>query len=176
MTDLAHDRAVVGADLRDRLMEFLLKESAALDERRYGDWLGFLTEDFVYEMPVPLSREDPSLPQHASGLYLAHESKSFLSMRFGRVDSDYAWAERPAAFLRHFVCNLRLIDVGEDDSRWTVATNVMVVRSRLPEPPTLSSAGRRDVIVLTDEGLRLQHRTVFLDAELPNDTQTSIIY
>jgi 3-phenylpropionate/cinnamic acid dioxygenase small subunit len=176
VTDLAHDRADVGADLRSRLMEFLLEESAALDERRYGDWLGFLTEDFLYEMPVPLSREDPSLPQHASGLYLAHESKSFLSMRFGRVDSDYAWAERPAAFLRHFVCNLRLIDAGEDDSRWTVATNVMVVRSRLPEPPTLSSAGRRDVIVLTDEGLRLQHRTVFLDAELPNDTQTSIIY
>lgn len=176
MTGLAYGGALAGTDLRTRLMDFLVEESAALGERRYDDWLGFLTEDFVYEMPVPVSREDPSLPQHASGLYLAHESKSFLRMRFSRVDSDYAWAERPAAFVRHFVSNLRVADADEDGSSWTVTTNVMVVRSRLPEPPTLSSAGRRDVIVLTGEGLRLQHRTVFLDAELPTDTQTSIIY
>jgi 3-phenylpropionate/trans-cinnamate dioxygenase subunit beta len=163
--------------LRTRLTDFLVAESAALDERRYDDWLGMLAEDFVYEMPVPLSREDPGLPQHASGLYLAHESKSFLAMRFGRVSSDYAWSERPAAFLRHFVSNLRLLGEADPDAgRWTVATNVMVVRSRLPEPPVLSSAGRHDLIVATDEGLRLAHRTVLLDAELPTDSQTSIIY
>jgi 3-phenylpropionate/cinnamic acid dioxygenase small subunit len=171
---------VIDADtgLRARLMDFFVEESAALDDRRYADWLGMLTEDFVYEVPVPVSREDPALPQHADGLYLAHESKSFLSMRFGRVQSDYAWAERPAAFIRHFVSNLRVLDdsTAAVGGRWTVATNVLVARSRLPEPTTLSSAGRRDVIVETDEGLRLQHRTVLLDAELPSDSQTNVIY
>jgi 3-phenylpropionate/cinnamic acid dioxygenase small subunit len=168
----------VDTGLRTRLMDFLVEESAALDERRYGDWLAMLTDDFVYEVPVPLSREDPSLPQHAEELFLAHESKSFLSMRFSRVESDYGWAERPAAFIRHFVSNLRVLDEvpGADGRRWTVATNVLVVRSRLPEPPSLSSAGRRDVIVETGEGLRLQHRVVYLDAELPTDSQTSVIY
>jgi 3-phenylpropionate/cinnamic acid dioxygenase small subunit len=171
----------VDTGLRTRLLDFLVDESAALDERRYQDWLGLLTDDFVYEVPVPVSREDPGLPQHAEGLYLAHESKSFLSMRFARVASDYAWAERPAAFLRHFVSNLRVLDDGTDGGtdgrgRWTVATNVLVARSRLPEPTSLSSAGRHDVIVETAEGLRLQHRTVFLDSELPNDSQTSVIY
>jgi 3-phenylpropionate/cinnamic acid dioxygenase small subunit len=142
-----------------------------------------LTDDFVYEVPVPVSREDPGLPQHAEGLYLAHESKSFLTMRFTRVASDYAWAERPAAFIRHFVSNLRVLDGGAGDGgadggggRWTVATNVLVARSRLPESTALSSAGRHDVIVETPDGLRLQHRTVYLDSELPNDSQTSVIY
>jgi 3-phenylpropionate/cinnamic acid dioxygenase small subunit len=164
----------VDTDLRSRLTDFLVAESAALDERRYDDWLAMLTDDFVYEVPVPLSREDPALPQYAEQLYLAHESKSFLAMRFGRVGSDYAWAERPAAFVRHFMSNLRVLEGG--DGRWVVATNVLVVRSRLPEPTTLASAGRRDVIVETPDGLRLQHRTVHLDAELPSDSQTSVIY
>jgi 3-phenylpropionate/cinnamic acid dioxygenase small subunit len=166
----------VDTGLRTRLLDFLVEESAALDERRYTDWLGLLTEDFVYEVPVPQSREDPGLAQHAEGLYLAHESKSFLTMRFSRVESDYAWAERPAAFIRHFVSNLRVLDDGAANGRWRVATNVLVARSRLPEATSLSSAGRHDVIVETPEGLRLQHRTVFLDSELPNDSQTSVIY
>lgn len=165
----------VDTGLHTRLMTFLVEESAALDERRFDDWLGMLTGDFVYEVPVPLSREDPALPQHAEGLYLAHESKSFLAMRFGRVGSDYAWAERPAAFVRHFVSNLRILE-DDGNGRWTVATNVLVVRSRLPEPTSLSSAGRRDVVVETAEGLRLQHRVVLLDAELPTDSQTGVIY
>jgi 3-phenylpropionate/cinnamic acid dioxygenase small subunit len=168
----------VDTGVRARLQDFLMAESAALDERRYQDWLGMLTDDFVYGVPVPVSREDPGLPQHAEGLYLAHESKSFLSMRFSRVESDYAWAERPAAFLRHFVSNVRVLGDGGVDGagRWTVASNVLVARSRLPEPTSLSSAGRHDVIVETVDGLRLQHRTVYLDSELPTDSQTSVIY
>jgi 3-phenylpropionate/cinnamic acid dioxygenase small subunit len=168
----------VDTGLRTRLLDFLVEESAALDERRYTDWLGLLTDDFVYEVPVPQSREDPALAQHAEGLYLAHESKSFLTMRFTRVESDYAWAERPAAFVRHFVSNVRVLDgaAADGSGRWTVATNVLVTRSRLPEATALSSAGRRDVIVETQEGLRLQHRAVYLDSELPNDSQTSVIY
>ena len=166
----------VDTGVRTQLLDFLVEESAALDERRYTDWLGMLTDDFVYEVPVPVSREDPGLPQHAEGLYLAHESKSFLTMRFARVESDYAWAERPAAFLRHFVSNLRVLDAGADSGRWTVASNVLVARSRLPEATSLSSAGRHDVILETPDGLRLQHRIVYLDSELPTDSQTSVIY
>lgn len=170
---------MIDVDARTFLMDFLVAESAALDERRYDDWLAMLTDDFVYEVPVPLSREDPSLSQYADGQYLAHESKSFLSMRFSRTASDFAWAERPAGFHRHFVSNLRVLEEGRNDAgqrSWAVATNVMVVRSRQPEPPSLSSAGRRDLIVETELGLRLQNRVVSLDVEVPTDSQTSVIY
>ena len=96
-------------------------------------------------------------------------------MRFVRFSHDHAWSERPLAFIRHFVSNLRILDQIEDQ-QWTVATNVLVTRARLPEPTTICTAGRRDVIVATPEGLRLKHRAVFLDTELPTDEQLGVIY
>lgn len=162
------------AGLTSRLTDFFVAESAALDERRFDDWLGMLAEDFVYVVPVPMSREDPSLDPYDSRLFLAHESKSFLTMRFGRVSSDYAWAERPAAFVRHFVSNVRVLDGRPGE--WTVASNVMVVRTRLPEPPTLCSAGRIDVVRESGSGFLLAHRTVHIDSEVPTEGQASVIY
>ena len=162
-------------NIYDDIWTFLIAESAALDEHRQSDWLNFLTEDFIYEIPVPLSREDPTQSPYDETILLSHESKSFLKMRFARLSSDHAWSERPLAFIRHFVSNLRILDQ-IDDQQWTVATNVMVTRARLPEPTTMSTAGRRDVIVATPEGLRLKHRTVFLDTELPTDGQLGVIY
>lgn len=159
-----------------RIAEFLFAESAALDEHRHQDWLAMLADDFVYTMPVPRSKEDPHQSPYDETTYLAHESKSYLEMRFARVLSDHAWSERPAAFFRHFVSNVRVL---EDDGpdRWTVASNVLVVRSRLPEmTPTLSTAGRHDVIVAGQDGLLLQRRTVFIDTELPTDSALGVIY
>ena len=157
------------------LWDFLIDESAMLDEHQYAQWLQLLTDDFVYVMPVPRSTEDMSESAYDDSTFLANESKSFLSMRFARVESDHAWSERPRAFTRHFITNFRVI--GEaDDQTFTVVTNALVYRSRQPAPVTLSSAGRRDVIVRSAEGFKLQHRTVFLDTELPEDGQLAVIY
>ena len=158
------------------ILAFLVAESAALDEGRHAEWLDMLTDDFVYAIPVPQSREDPAMSSYGDGLYLAHESKSFLGMRFRRIASDFAWAERPTAFVRHFVSNLRILSADEERGGWSVATNVLVAKSRLGDPVSLSSAQRRDEVVLTDAGWRLARRTVLLDTELPTDDQLTVIY
>jgi 3-phenylpropionate/cinnamic acid dioxygenase small subunit len=155
--------------------DFLVNESAALDEHRHGDWLGLLTDDFVYEIPVPRSREDLTQSPYDMTTFLAHESKSFLQMRFTRLSSDHDWSEHPPAFFRHFISNFRVVEELDGES-WTVATNVRVVRARLPEPTTMSTAARRDIIVATPDGLRLRHRVVFLDTALPTDGQLGVIY
>ena len=105
------------------LWDFLVNESAALDEHRQRDWLTFLADDFTYEIPVPRSREDLNESPYDMTTFLAHESKSFLQMRFARLESDHAWSEHPTAFFRHFISNLRVIDEVPGES-WTVATNV----------------------------------------------------
>ncbi|MGW4822792.1 DUF308 domain-containing protein [Streptomyces sp. NPDC004227] len=149
----------------------ILLESAALDEGRHAEWLDMLTDDFVYAIPVPQSREDPAMSSYGDGLYLAHESKSFR-----RIASDFAWAERPTGFVRHFESNLRILSADEERGGWSVATNVLVAKSRLGDPVSLSSAQRRDELVLTDAGWRLARRTVLLDTELPTDDHLTVIY
>ncbi|WP_327242085.1 aromatic-ring-hydroxylating dioxygenase subunit beta [Streptomyces sp. NBC_01320] len=169
-----------GIEQNRRIEQFLIEEAAHLDAGRYDDWLTLLDEDFLYRVPVPLSREDPALGRYDETLEFANESKSFLAMRFGRVASDHAWAERPTASIRHFVTNFRIQAAeptpGSDNPRWTVHTNVLVVRARLPEPPVLASAERRDVIELIQGSLRLVRRDVFLDAEVPTDGQLAVIF
>jgi 3-phenylpropionate/cinnamic acid dioxygenase small subunit len=166
-----------GSSTLQRISEFLIHEAALLDGGRYDEWLDLLHDDFRYSVPVPMSREDPYLPRHDEHTEYANESKSFLQMRFSRIGSDYAWSERPPAFTRHFVSNVRMVD-GSDDAagRWEVAANVLVVRARLPEEPVMSTAERRDVIVDDGGQLRLLKRSVYLDTEIPNESQLGVIY
>lgn len=167
--------AAIGVDCQREVEQFLVDESELLDSNRQNEWLDLLHESFIYRMPVPVAREEPTQNQYDSVLEFANESKSFLEMRFGRVSSDFAWAERPPAFVRHFVTNFR-ISALEGDDAWAVRTNVLLMRARQPEPPVLASAERHDRIERHDGKLLLCERIVYLDAEIPNDTQLGTIY
>lgn len=165
----------VSLELHREIEQFLVDEADLLDTHRQSEWLDLLHDDFSYRMPVPVAREEPGQSQYDAVLEFANESKSFLAMRFQRVDSDFAWAERPAAFVRHFVSNVRIVELDAGQS-WRVRTNVMLVRSRLPEPPSLASAERVDLIERHDGRLLLRERVVYLDAEHPTDSQLSSIF
>jgi 3-phenylpropionate/cinnamic acid dioxygenase small subunit len=165
----------VAANIRHEVEDFLYRESRLLDEHRHDEWLDLLDDDFLYRMPLPVAHEEISAGRYDSVVELANESKSFLRMRFGRIDSDFAWAERPAPFIRHFVSNVIVEEAGPGEE-WIVWSNVMVVRSRQPEDPILASAGRRDRIRRHGESFRLLGRTVYLDTEVPNDGQLGVIY
>ncbi|MDI6909354.1 aromatic-ring-hydroxylating dioxygenase subunit beta [Nocardioides sp.] len=165
----------VSIELHREIEQFLVDEADLLDTHRQAEWLDLLHDDFSYRVPVPVAREEPTQDHYDAVLEFANESKSFLSMRFQRADSDFAWAERPAAFVRHFVSNLR-IDELDPGRAWRVRTNVMVVRARLPESPVLASAERVDRIERHDGRLLLRERVVRLDTERPNDSQLSSIF
>ncbi|GAA4988015.1 hypothetical protein GCM10023205_68680 [Yinghuangia aomiensis] len=155
--------------------EFLFEESAALDETRYGDWLDLLTEDFRYEVPQPITPQSPDEPQYTSRMPISSESKGSLRMRFDRMSSEYAWADRPKHFLRHFVSNIRVRRIGDDV--WEVRSNVLVARSRTSEETVLATAGRLDVLHGNPkDGFRLAARTVHLDVEVPSAAQLAPIY
>ena len=167
------EAATLTIALRLEVEDFLYRESRLLDEHRHDDWLALLDDTFVYRMPLPVAHEEISAGRYDSVIELANESKSFLRMRFGRISSDFAWAERPAPFLRHFVSNVIVEDAGDE---LVVLSNVMVVRSRQPEDPVLASAGRRDRMRRHGESFRLLERIVYLDTEVPNDGQLGVIY
>lgn len=165
----------VSPELRHEIEQFLIHEAELLDTHRQVEWLDLLHDSFIYRMPVPVAREEPSLSQYDPVLEYANESKSFLAMRFGRLESDFAWSERPPAFVRHFVTNLRVEQLATE-AAWRVRTYVMVMRSRLPEMPVLATAERVDRIERHDGKLLLIERAVYLDTERPNDAQLSSIF
>ncbi|MFF4825667.1 aromatic-ring-hydroxylating dioxygenase subunit beta [Streptomyces sp. NPDC001312] len=162
--------------MRAEIEDFLVHEAELLDTGRYGEWLDLLHEDFLYRVPVPLAREDPTQSPYDDVLEYANESKSFLEMRFRRIASDFAWAERPAAMVRHFVSNFRVEPEEGDVEAYRVRTNVLVVRARLPEVPVIATAGRHDRIVRQDGVLLLASRVVHLDAEVPTESQLGVIF
>jgi 3-phenylpropionate/cinnamic acid dioxygenase small subunit len=179
MTTAIDAHAVDDTEQRE-IERFLVEEASLLDARRYDEWLALLHDEFSYHVPVPLSREDSRSERYDDVMEYANESKSFLEMRFRRIKSDYAWAEHPAAYMRHFVTNFRVdcLDPrpGSTNPTWLTRTNVLLVRARLPEPPVMTSAERHDVIERAEGRLLLRRRDVYLDTEVPDDVQLGIIF
>jgi 3-phenylpropionate/cinnamic acid dioxygenase small subunit len=162
-------------DLDAALTAFLTEESAALDERRYADWLNALAELFIYQVPVPLLREDPGLPRHSDSALLFEATKNVLAMKLGRVKLHHAWSDRPSGTMRHFIGGVRVFDL-PDPVMLRVDSNVLATFSRGRDETELATAGRQDVITVTADGYRLLRRRVLLDVEVPTWTQLSIIF
>lgn len=160
-------------------VRFLFDEAAALNDERYDDWLRLLTEDFDYRMPAPCLRDDPTLPRYDEDALLAWESCNSLRLRFHRLSSEFAWADRPPALHRRHVTSVRVIGRvhdAEGRQEHIVRSDVLVARSRRPDGTSIVSAGREDVIRAEAGALRLARRRVELDVELPEVSQISIIF
>lgn len=163
-------------DLATAVHDFLIEESAALDETRYDDWLDRLADGFLYQIPVPLLREDPNLPRHSAHAVLFEATKRVLSLKLGRVGLRHAWSDRPGGSTRHFVGSVRVFET-DDVDRFRVDSNVFVSWSRGRGETAYASAGRQDIILRRGEGMwSLLRRRVMLDGEVATHEQLSIIY
>lgn len=172
---LAH---AIGSGYEGSVTRFLLHEAALLNEQRWDEWLELVTEDFEYRMPSPCVRDDPTQPQYDEDALLSWESTASLRLRFERISSDFAWADRPPPKERRHVTSARIL-AEEDGLRGrelVVASDVLVARSRRPDGAHLVSAGRRDRIRVVDGSLRLAARRVYIDLERPSVTQISMLY
>jgi len=163
------------ADLDGELAAYFTEESSALDGRRYDDWLKFLDDRFVYQVPVPVTREDPRLSRHSDEAFLFEATKHILGMKVGRIDKQHAWSDRPSGVMRHFLSGTRVFETDETDVL-RAETNVFATYFRGESEGEFCSASRVDVVLRSGDGLRLLWRRVLLDVTLPSTAQLSIIY
>lgn len=163
-------------DLTGALQELYIDEAASLDEWRYDDWLAMLAPGFIYQVPVPLLREDRSLPRHSDRAMVFEATKQIMAMKLGRVDQHYAWSDRPGAAVRHMVGNVRVFDT-QRPGDFRVDSNVFASWNRGIEESAFASAGREDVVRSLDDGrFLLLRRRVLLDVEVATYLQLSIIF
>jgi 3-phenylpropionate/cinnamic acid dioxygenase small subunit len=163
------------SDLAAAATAFLHHETHLLNSERYDEWLALLADDFDYRMPQPVLRDDPALPRHSEVSLLAWESVASLTLRFERILTDFAWADRPPAFHRRHLTAIRVAPV-EDPAHVAVSTDEIVFRTRTPEGSTVTSALREDVVDLSGDEPRLRRRTVLIDTDRPDLAQIALLY
>jgi 3-phenylpropionate/cinnamic acid dioxygenase small subunit len=156
-------RVPLGSEVYNRLLETLYDEAAALDERRFDDWVAYLEQDLVYTAPLRLTRNGPNKDRDVVRT-MKHFDENYASilMRTGRL-SKSAWAEDPPSRTRRFVTNVRIAQC-DTAGEYEVVSYLYVERSRFDNPDNESiTAERRDVWRLVDGAYKLAVREIIVD-------------
>ncbi|RMG55093.1 MAG: 3-phenylpropionate/cinnamic acid dioxygenase subunit beta [Acidobacteria bacterium] len=156
--------------------DFLLREAELLDNGAYRDWLGCLTEDIRYQVPVRVTRDRGVESEFVSEMGHLDEDHVSLEMRIMRLETEYAWAEDPPSRTRHFVSNIR-VEPGDRDDEVKVKSNLLLYRTRGDDPHyDLLSAERHDVLRRINSQWKLARRLVLLDQTTIGTHNLSILF
>lgn len=154
----------VSSQVREEVLDFLYREAECLDTGRFEDWLGMMTDDIQYQMPVRLTRERGDAPDRSEDMKFFWDDRSTLELRVRRLRTDFAWAEDPPSRTRHFVSNVRITQASTPDVL-QVRSYVLIYRNRGDVPNyELISGERQDVLRRIDSGaLKLARREFTID-------------
>ena len=142
---------------------FIYHEAELLDTHQHADWLELWDEQASYRMPVRVThtkRQRDLEFQENFGHF--DETKEMLSMRIKRLDTSTAWAEDPPSRTRHFVTNLRIKSLANE--QYELKTNLMLYRNRSDSAEhDILSAERLDIVHKVSGEWRLLKRTIYMD-------------
>lgn len=142
---------------------FLVNEAYLLDAQDYDRWLGVLTEDIHYYMPVRITTAAGAGFDTSAGMAHFDENKYSLSRRVARFATEHAWTEDPPSRLRHFITNVRTF-LTDDADYLAVDSAELLFRSRGDvNESTLLSCGREDLLRRDGNALKLARRTIAVD-------------
>ncbi len=156
-------RVPLGSPVYNALLETLYDEAAALDERRFDDWLAMLATDLVYQAPIRLTRTGPNRDRDVMRtMFHFDDDYGSLLMRLGRLQKS-AWAEDPPSRCRRFVTNVRIAEC-ETANEYEVVSYLFMERSRGDNPDNeRMTAERRDVWRDVDGAYKLARRELIVD-------------
>ncbi len=157
--------------LKSDIEDVLYAEADLLDERRYREWLGMLTEDVVYFMPM---RRNVKFGQHAErentrlgeGISWFDEDKWTLTKRVEQILTGVHYAEEPLSRVCHVVTNVRIKSATpsiEQATEVAVGCRFLVYQNRV-EYENYTFIGRRnDVLRWTDGTWKIAKREIILE-------------
>jgi 3-phenylpropionate/cinnamic acid dioxygenase small subunit len=159
----SRSRVPLGSPVYNALLETLYDEAAALDERRFDDWLAMLATDIVYQAPIRLTRTGPNRDRDVMRtMFHFDDDYGSLLMRLGRLQKS-AWAEDPPSRCRRFVTNVRIAEC-ETANEYEVVSYLFMERSRGDNPDNeRMTAERRDVWREVDGAYKLTRRELIVD-------------
>ncbi|MFI5541832.1 aromatic-ring-hydroxylating dioxygenase subunit beta [Nocardia sp. NPDC051900] len=131
------------AELRSRIIDFYSYETELLDDRRFTEWMAFLADEFVYQIPTTFTPDNPSGSAWSERTLVVDETRESLAnlwaVRYTPELVEFAWGENPAQRVRRFVTGTRAVPGGEPDT-YTVRSNVLLSFVRQSDPPVFVPA------------------------------------
>ncbi|MFT3801991.1 MAG: aromatic-ring-hydroxylating dioxygenase subunit beta [Burkholderiaceae bacterium] len=143
---------------RQEVEDFLIRETALLDEWRLEEWLQLVEVGGKYLVPsLTVLKGDPD-----QALFLVADDYTSLKSRVAQLIGRSTWAETPRSRTRHFVSNVRILGVQDDVA--TVTANFTVWRFQMgASDPYVGKYVHK--IVRTPAGLKFRERRCELDLE-----------
>ena len=168
---------VIGPALQYEVEQFLYREAALLDDRRFGEWLALMADDIHYWMPIRRTVTVENLRLEyadADGMAYFDDDRNDLRMRVEKLQSNSAWSENPPSRTRHFVSNVRILEAKGDEIALEAA--IHLYRSRLNDKIDNWVGKRRDRLRRVEDGFRIFERHIFLDQTGVLSTNFSSIF
>jgi 3-phenylpropionate/cinnamic acid dioxygenase small subunit len=145
-------------------IEFFLHEAELIDNGKFKDWLGLMTDDFTYRIPVRVTREKAAPTEFSDLASHMDETKNTMEIRVLRAYSEYNWAEDPASRTRHFLTNFRAQMDQNTENEIHFKTNFLLYRGKFDLPTFQFLSGEKhDTIRRVDGEWKLSKRLILLD-------------
>lgn len=88
-------------DLKERIEQFLFRQSEYLDNKHWQDYIDLFAIDGIYWMPVT-----PDQTEWEGSASIFAEDKMLMQVRMGRVTHPNAWSQAPMWATNHVVGNI----------------------------------------------------------------------
>jgi 3-phenylpropionate/cinnamic acid dioxygenase small subunit len=149
--------------------QFLYREAALLDERRYTEWADLLAEDIHYHVPIRRNvkfgewhRENTASESEVSWI---DEGKRTLAGRVRQLETGVHWPEEPVSRVRHLITNVRILEERADEV--DVNSNFMIYINHLRDEEILFVGTRYDTLRRDSvTGWKLAKRKALLDQNI----------
>ena len=156
--------------LKDEIEQFLYQEAELLDERRFEEWLDFLTEDIRYWMPmrrnVKFGELDREFTREGHDINWFDEGKDTLVRRVNQILTGVHWAEEPLSRVCHSVSNIQILGATPSLSQPTevsIKCRFLVYRNRVETETDILVGKREDTLRNVNGQWKIAQRKIILD-------------
>ena len=156
--------------LKNEIEEFLFQEAELLDERNFEDWLGLLTDDIRYWMPmrrnVKSNELDREFTREGQDINWFDEGRDTLERRVRQILTGVHWAEEPLSRICHFVTNVQIRKAtpsASDPAEVLVKCRFLVYRNRVQTETDFLIGKREDTLRKVAGAWKISERKIILD-------------
>lgn len=160
-----------------RVEQFYFAEAAALDERRFDDWLDFFADNAHYWMPIRRSTMNKDAGNEFTkrgDVAFFDDTKELLQIRVNKLGSGFSWSEDPPSRTRRIISNVRVLKETRDEL--TVTANFVVHRARYEDEEDCWYGRRLDLLKLSGDSFKIQNREIYLEQTVILSRNLSVMF